>query len=123
MKTATLKENAQTNCNQVPLTSIVALKRTTKVPVRLKKITREKAMEDALTYRIPMEVMQILKLPNEDCYPVCPRCKITVDREYMHYCDRCGQKLGWKKLKDAVFVYPGNGSAAKKDRKRHLSLF
>ncbi len=80
-------------------------------------------MEEALTYRIPMEVTRILKLPSEDCYPVCPRCKITVGREYMHFCDRCGQKLGWSKLKDAVFVYPGYGSAAQEDRNRHLSLF
>lgn len=73
-------------------------------------------MEDALTYRIPMEVTQILKLPNETSYPVCPRCRIAVEREYMHFCDRCGQKLDWSKLKNAFFVFPGYRSAAEKGR-------
>ena len=28
-------------------------------------------------------------------YPVCPRCGITMEREYQHFCDRCGQQLDW----------------------------
>ena len=41
-------------------------------------------------------------------YYVCPRCKITMDREFMSFCDRCGQKLDWKYYKKAKVIYPGN---------------
>ena len=40
--------------------------------------------------------------------PVCPRCKTTMEREYMAYCDRCGQCLDWRGLKKAQVVYPKN---------------
>lgn len=99
--------NAQSHVNQNSIHGIVALRRTAKVSVRLRKTTKERISEEAITYRIPMEVTQILKRLNGDCYPVCPRCKMTMEREYMCFCDRCGQKLGWSKLKDAVFVYSG----------------
>jgi hypothetical protein len=116
MKTATPKENTQTNYTQLPIDKIVALKRITKVPVKRRRITREMILEDAFTYQIPMEVTQIMKRLNGDCYPVCPRCRITIEREYMSFCDRCGQRLGWKKLKDAVIVLPGHNLAAKKEK-------
>lgn len=116
MKTATHKENAQTNCYQEQQGKIIALWPPTKVPVKRKKITREMVLEDAFTYHIPMEVTRILKYHSGDCYPVCPRCSMPIEREYMSFCDRCGQKLGWKKLKDAVIVFPGYSSAAKKEK-------
>lgn len=40
-------------------------------------------------------------------YYVCPRCKITMEREFMSFCDRCGQKLEWKYYRKAKVVYPG----------------
>lgn len=40
-------------------------------------------------------------------YYVCPRCKITMEREFMSFCDRCGQKLDWKYYRKAKVVYPG----------------
>lgn len=40
-------------------------------------------------------------------YYVCPRCKITMDREFMSFCDRCGQKLDWKYYRKAKVIYPG----------------
>ena len=40
-------------------------------------------------------------------YYVCPRCKITMDREFMSFCDRCGQKLDWRYYRKAKIVYPG----------------
>lgn len=123
MKTATLRQIPLAPSNSQPLQYNQIMGCKIKVPVKLRKATREKAMENALTYRIPLEVAQILKFPNEYYFPVCPRCKSTVEREYMRFCDRCGQKLGWSKLKEAVIVYPGYRSATKKDRRRHLSLF
>lgn len=70
--------------------------------MRTKK-TREK-MENALSFRTPMEVSQIKEMLNGDCFPVCPQCKITIEREYMNFCDRCGQKLSWKGMKDAAVL-------------------
>lgn len=59
----------------------------------------------ALTYRQPLRVTDILVLGNGYCFPVCPRCGITLEREYMHYCDRCGQCLEWSKYNKAEIVY------------------
>lgn len=58
----------------------------------------------ALTYRQPLKVMQMLLLENGDCFPMCPRCSITLDREYMSYCDRCGQCLEWEGYAKAILV-------------------
>ena len=46
-------------------------------------------------YRIPLQVTQVMLLSLGDSYPVCPRCKRTLEREYMCFCDRCGQRLAW----------------------------
>ena len=37
-------------------------------------------------------------------YPVCPRCKLTLDREYQRFCDRCGQRLDWSRYDKAVVI-------------------
>lgn len=46
-------------------------------------------------YRLPLAVSQILFSLNEDSYPICPRCGVTLEREYQSFCDRCGQCLDW----------------------------
>lgn len=28
-------------------------------------------------------------------YYICPGCGIFLEREFVHYCDSCGQKLNW----------------------------
>lgn len=50
-----------------------------------------------LTYRIPMPVTEDIKT-RDSTYPLCPRCKISMDREYMAFCDRCGQRLSWNRF-------------------------
>lgn len=35
---------------------------------------------------------------------VCPNCKITLDKEFQAYCDKCGQKLKWGKLTNIPFA-------------------
>lgn len=50
----------------------------------------------AFLYRMPMPVKEVLKHADGNAYPVCPRCAATVDREYMRFCDRCGQRLAWE---------------------------
>lgn len=63
------------------------------------------AVAAALSYRQPLEVTHMLLFENGDCFPVCPKCGITLDREYMSYCDRCGQCLKWKEYRQATVVY------------------
>ena len=46
-------------------------------------------------YRMPLEVTEIIVHYDRYSYPICPRCRISIDREYQGYCDRCGQKLAW----------------------------
>lgn len=31
----------------------------------------------------------------ESLYYLCPGCNIFLPREYMRFCDCCGQRLGW----------------------------
>lgn len=41
-------------------------------------------------------------------FPVCPQCRITMEREYQSYCDRCGQCLGWRNYRKAKVILPKN---------------
>lgn len=47
------------------------------------------------------------KWMGETDYYVCPRCQITLEREFMPFFDRCGQHLDWRNYKKATIVYPG----------------
>lgn len=59
----------------------------------------------AASYRVPLPVTQIVQYAaDEPCYPVCPRCKRGMDREYMSFCDRCGQKMNWKYFDNAKIL-------------------
>ena len=67
------------------------------------------SFEGALSYRTKMNVTEIRKLESS-CYPVCPRCNMTFEREYQAYCDRCGQALGWNGFSNATVVDPWKSS-------------
>ena len=54
----------------------------------------------AESYRTPMQVTQLRKY-RTTAYYICPRCNITMEREFMAYCDRCGQCLSWKGYRKA----------------------
>jgi len=58
-----------------------------------------------LDYRNPILVTERLLLDNDDIFPICPTCKITLEREYQHYCDRCGQCLSWRNFSKAKVIY------------------
>lgn len=58
------------------------------------------------SYRLQMPVTEVMIFPDGNAYYVCPRCHITVEREFMSFCDRCGQHLGWKSYKKARKIYP-----------------
>ena len=49
-----------------------------------------------LSFRRPLAVTEAVLFPRDRFhYPRCPRCRLTLDREYMSFCDRCGQRLDW----------------------------
>lgn len=58
--------------------------------------SRESSRIGAYMYRIPLLVTERRIFASGDSYPVCPRCGRTIVREYMCFCDRCGQKLNWQ---------------------------
>ena len=63
-----------------------------------------------LSYRRSMLVDELMIFPDTRpgaSYYVCPRCQITLEREFAKYCDRCGQCLGWEQYEWARIVFPG----------------
>lgn len=54
----------------------------------------------AFLFRIPKSVTQTRVYSRGYCYPVCPSCRSSLDREYMAFCDRCGQRLAWEEYAD-----------------------
>ncbi len=59
------------------------------------------------SYRLQMHVTEVMVFPDGNGYYVCPRCHITVEREFMSFCDRCGQRLSWRDFDDAEVIYVG----------------
>jgi predicted amidophosphoribosyltransferase len=57
-----------------------------------------------LRFRQPMAVREVLAFRTGDSYPVCPQCGITMEREYQHFCDRCGQRLDWADFRHAQIL-------------------
>lgn len=51
-------------------------------------------------YRVPYSVNEYILYRNsfgkESVYYLCPRCDITLERDYQAFCDRCGQLLDWR---------------------------
>lgn len=43
-----------------------------------------------------MFVVETRVLPNQEVFPLCPHCHSLIEREYMKFCDCCGQALNWK---------------------------
>ncbi len=61
---------------------------------------------DAVAYRVPLPVTKVIAHTNTT-YPICPRCDLSIDREYMSFCDCCGQRLHWGLFEHAKVIYPG----------------
>ncbi len=63
--------------------------------------------DDESSFRTPMPVVKIHTFPlmsGSPSFPVCPQCGQALDREYLAYCNCCGQCLFWEFLKDATIV-------------------
>lgn len=69
----------------------------------------------AISYRIPLSVRKNLLLESGDSYPICPRCDDLLDREYMTFCDCCGQKLAWNLWEFATELHAPRQSKAERN--------
>ena len=61
-----------------------------------------------ITYRVPMMVDEAIiyrKTFEDNIYYCCPRCQRTLEREFLAYCDRCGQCLDWRDYRKARRTY------------------
>ena len=70
----------------------------------------------ALSYRHEMRVQELMVFRSwrpETSFYLCPRCGITLEREFVKYCDRCGQCLDWTMHAQAKIVYPEKKRRAK----------
>lgn len=60
------------------------------------------------SYRTAMQIAEFMVYkspgPEEVGYFVCPRCHVTLEREFVPFCDRCGQRLSWKGYKHAKVI-------------------
>ena len=66
-------------------------------------------MRQELAYRQPLPVTQVRCFRFSSGltgFPVCPRCRCTMEREYQSYCDRCGQTLDWRNFDRAALIFP-----------------
>lgn len=61
----------------------------------------------AVAHRTPLPVTKVIVFPHGDTYPICPRCSLSLERDYQSFCDRCGQKLSWDLYQYAKICYPG----------------
>ena len=52
-------------------------------------------LKTALKFREKMQVEEIIVYKNGTADAMCPRCKTPLDREFISYCDNCGQRLSW----------------------------
>jgi len=67
--------------------------------------------DEKLSYRDELTVTHAIVAENGYSFAICPRCNNSFEREYQAFCDRCGQKLGWKNYKKATKIL-----RSKKDR-------
>lgn len=74
------------------------------ITVPKEKKNKEIDAAEAISYRTPLVVDSMLVLDCGLASSICPRCDITLDREYQSYCDRCGQKLSWKGFSKAKMI-------------------
>ena len=67
-------------------------------------VQRNAPQIDELSFRRSMAVTTVLLYRAGEAYPICPRCSVTMEREYQKFCDRCGQRLDWSKFHQAAVI-------------------
>ena len=63
-----------------------------------------KCSASAVSKQTPTLVVNAFVYPNGYTYFQCPNCKVTMEREYQRYCDRCGQRLKWPALRKIHYI-------------------
>lgn len=87
------------------------------MPLKLTPVKRRSSqIHVAVSYRVPMQVLEAIQYSQGGSYPICPRCDCSLDREYVRFCDRCGQRLSWKHMEAIRLVYPSRDRARKQDK-------
>lgn len=61
-------------------------------------------LEEALQFRQALPVTEAALYRSGDTFPICSRCSSPMEREYQRFCDRCGQRLGWKEYSRALII-------------------
>ena len=77
--------------------------------MKVDRIKRHVDYTEELSYREPMLVSYLQETPfrgGYTTYPICPRCESSMEREYVSYCDRCGQALDWSGIHVASIRLP-----------------
>ncbi len=62
------------------------------------------------SYRVPMKIIEGVIVSSHlgsSVYYICPRCQVSMEREYTSFCDRCGQSLDWRGYRKAKLHYAG----------------
>ena len=75
------------------------------IPITKQKYTTRLFIK-AVSYRIPLPVTKIIVYADNTTYPLCPKCESALEREYVFFCDQCGQKLNWDLFEYARVVHP-----------------
>lgn len=73
----------------------------------------KESIEQIYSYREPMLVTERYAYYDWwlECYnvfPICPRCSMSFEYEYVNYCSHCGQKLKWTGYNKCKIRYAGN---------------
>lgn len=64
----------------------------------------------AVSYRVEMRISKVMRFPGGYGAYVCPRCSVTLDKDFQAFCDRCGQKLNWNGCRKAAVIFPGKSN-------------
>lgn len=71
--------------------------------VAVSNFSRDPMENSALSYRVSRMVTEVICFRRSGArFARCPRCRETLAREYVAFCDRCGQRLDWSELEQAV---------------------
>lgn len=62
----------------------------------MKTIKKNESIGEMISYRTAMTVTEVVRYPDGNTFPVCPKCDIPFEYEYQAFCASCGQKLEWR---------------------------
>ncbi len=65
----------------------------------------------AVEYRqkMPVTEFRVFHFSSGDIgFFVCPRCKISLERDFANFCSYCGQRLGWKRYRKVKNICPNS---------------